>query len=141
MKTVTVRLVTSIGIVFLAYFLVVPLVSAAEMTPSSMTFDESSYTADMEKAHNKLHKLYAEVFDKSLSVAKREKAKREFFKVSQEMNKKLHNRVMSINIKAGGALSHTDILLATHLLLMTTDMLSTLQQERWERDPGMRSSN
>ena len=141
MKIRAIRLVTLTGLVFIANLFVIPLASSAEMTPSSMTFDESSYTAEMEKAHNKLHMLYGKVFDKSLPVSEREKAKREFFKVSQEMNKKMHNRIMGINIKTGGALSHTDILLATHLLLMTTDMLTTLQQEEWERDPGLRSSD
>lgn len=141
MKFKAIRLVTLTGLAFLANLFLVPIASSAEMTPSSMAFDESTYTAEMEKAHDKLHQLYYKVFNKSLSAGEREKAKREFFKVSQEMNKKMHNRVMAINIKAGGALSHTDILLATHLLLMTTDMLTTLQEEAWERDPGLRSSN
>jgi hypothetical protein len=107
------------------------------MTPSSLVFDDATYTAEVEKEHQKLHMLYGQAIDRSLSVGQREKARRDFFKVSQDLNKKMHNRVMSLNIKTGGALSHTDNLLATHLLLMTTDMLSTLQQEAWAVDPGM----
>lgn len=120
--------------------LVVPVASSAEMTPSSLVFDETTYTDDVEQDHQKLHMLYGQATDKSLPLGQREKAKRGFFKVSQELNKKMHNRVMSMNVKEGAALSHTDILLTTHLLLMTTDMLSTMQQDVWENDPGMVSS-
>jgi hypothetical protein len=123
--------------ILLICFLVTPLALAAEMTPSSLVFDDTSYTADVEANHQKLHMLYGEVFDKTLPLAQREKAKRDFFKISQQINKKMHNRVMSLNLKEGAALSHTDTLLATHLLLMTSDMLSTLQQEAWNTDPAM----
>ena len=114
-----------------------PLVSSAEMTPSSLVFDDATYSADVEKEHQKLHMLYGQAVDKTLPMGQREKARRDFFTVSQDLNKKMHNRVMALNIKEGAALSHTDILLATHLLLMTADMLSTLQQDAWSVDPGM----
>ena len=114
--------------------LVVPAASSAEMTPSSLVFDDSTYTAEVEKAHQKLHELYGKVVNKSLSKDQREKARRGFFEVSQNINKKMHSRVMSLDAKKGAALSHTDILLSTHLLLMTTDMLSTIQQDAWEDD-------
>jgi hypothetical protein len=126
----------SVSILLICFF-VTPLALAAEMTPSSLVFDDASYTADVEANHQKLHMLYGKVFDKTLPLGQREEAKRDFFKISQEINKKMHNRVMSLNLKAGAALSHTDTLLATHLLLMTTDMLSTLQQEAWDTDPAM----
>ena len=115
----------------------VPVASSAEMTPSSLVFDDATYTADVEKQHQKLHMLYGQAVDKSLSVGQREKAKRDFFAVSQDLNKKMHSRVMSLNVKEGAALSHTDTLLATHLLLMTADMLSAIQQDAWAVDPGM----
>ena len=114
--------------------LVVPVALSAEMTPSSLVFDDSTYTAEVEKAHQKLHELYGKVVNKSLSKDQREKARRGFFEVSQNINKKMHSRVMSLDAKKGAALSHTDILLSTHLLLMTTDMLSTIQQDAWEDD-------
>ena len=114
--------------------LVVPVALSAEMTPSSLLFDDSTYTAEVEKAHQKLHELYGKVVNKSLSKDQREKARRGFFEVSQNINKKMHSRVMSLDAKKGAALSHTDILLSTHLLLMTTDMLSTIQQDAWEDD-------
>jgi acetyl/propionyl-CoA carboxylase alpha subunit len=112
---------------------------AAEMTSSSLMFDESSYTAEVEKAHQKLHMLYGQAFDQSLPMGKRQKARKEFLKLSQEMIKKMHSRVMTMNVKEGAALSHTDTLLATHLLLMATDMLTTLQQEAMA-DPTQLSS-
>lgn len=121
----------------LTIFFVIPVATSAEMTPSSLVFDDATYTADVEKEHQKLHMLYGQAVDKSLSLGQREKAKRDFFEVSQELNKKMHSRVMSLNVKEGAALSHTDILLATHLLLMTADMLSALQQDAWAVDPGM----
>jgi len=117
---------------------VAPLAFSADMTPSSLVFDDANYTAEIEKAHQKLHMLYGKSFDKSLPLGQREKARRNFFKASQDLNKKMHNRVMTLDPKQGAALSHTDILLSTHLLLMTADMLSTLQEEAWEIDPGMR---
>jgi len=114
--------------------LVVPVASSAEMTPSSQVFDDATYTTEVEKAHQKLHALYGKVVNKSLSKSQREKAIRGFFEVSQDINKKMHSRVMMLDPKKGAALSHTDILLSTHLLLMTTDMLSTMQQEAWDED-------
>ena len=97
-------------------------------------FDDATYTAEVEKGHQKLHMLYGKVVNESLSVIEREKARRDYFKVSQDLNKRMHSRVMSLDVKKGAALSHTDILLSTHLLLMTTDMLSTIQQDTWKDD-------
>lgn len=118
----------------LAGMLVAPVVASDEMTPTSLMFDDATYTAEVEKGHNKLHALYGKALNKSLPATKREKAKRDYFKVSQGLNKKMHSRVMSLNPKKGAALSHTDILLSTHLLLMTADMLSTIQLDAWEED-------
>ena len=114
-----------------------PVAFSAEMTPSSLVFDDATYTVEVEKGHQKLHALYGKALDKSLPLGQREKAKRDYFKVSQSLNKKMHSRVMNLNVKEGAALSHTDVLLSTHLLLMTADMLSTLQQDVWENDPGL----
>ena len=118
----------------LAGLLVIPVASSDEMTPSSLMFDDATYTAEVEKGHQKLHMLYGKVVNESLSVIEREKARRDYFKVSQDLNKRMHRRVMSLDVKKGAALSHTDILLSTHLLLMTTDMLSTIQQDTWKDD-------
>lgn len=116
---------------------VTPAAISDEMTPSSLVFDDATYTAEVEKGHQELHTLYGKALNKSLPLGQREKAKRDFFKVSQDLNKKMHSRVMRLNVKEGAALSHTDILLSTHLLLMTADMLSTLQQDVWENDPSL----
>ena len=126
-----------IALVMVTGLFVVPVALSADMTPSSLVFDDATYTAEVEKGHQNLHMLYAQAVDKSLPLAQQEKAKREYFKLSQDLNKKMHSRVMSLNVKEGAALSHTDILLSTHLLLMTTDMLSTLQQDVWNNDPGL----
>jgi len=119
---------------FFICMFVVPAASSEEMTPSSLTFDDATYTAEVEKAHQKLHALYGKVVNKSLSKSQRGKARRGFFEVSQDINKRMHSRVMMLDPKKGAALSHTDILLSTHLLLMTTDMLSTIQQDAWDED-------
>ena len=118
----------------LAGMLVVPAASSDEMTPGSLMFDDATYTAEVEKGHQKLHALYGKALNKSLPAMKREKARRDYFKVSQDLNKKMHSRVMTLDAKKGAALSHTDILLSTHLLLMTADMLSTIQQDAWADD-------
>lgn len=142
MKTQKYRPVILTSLILFTYMFVVPAVAiSAEMTPSSLVFDDATYTVEVEKAHQKLHMLYGEASDRSLALGQREKAKREFFKVSQGLNKKMHSRVMSLNVKEGAALSHTDILLSTHLLLMTADMLTTMQQDIWENDPGLLSSD
>lgn len=137
MKLKTYRSIVSMALALGICTFVAPAAISAEMTPSSLVFDDASYTAEVEKEHKKLHMLYGKVFDKSLSLGQREKAKRDYFEVSQALNKKMHSRVMGLNVKEGAALSHTDVLLTTHLLLMTTDMLSTLQQDVWENDPGL----
>ena len=85
--------------------------------------------------------LFGKSFDKSVSASQRLKARMEFLNVAQDLNKKMHARVMTKDPKKGDALSHTDILLSTHLLLMTADMLSTMQQETWANDPGLVSSD
>ena len=135
------RQLISTSLIVITCIVVAPAASAAEMTPSSLVFDDSTYTTDVENGHQKLHMLYAQASDKSIPLSQREKAKREFFKVSQDLNKKMHNRVMRLNVKEGDALSHTDTLLATHLLLMTADMLSMIQQDIWENDPALVSGD
>lgn len=122
------------SLTFFICFLVVPVASSDEMTPSSLMFDDATYTAEVDKAHQKLHVLYGKALNKSLTAIERDKARRGFFKISQETNKKMHSRVMMLDPKKGAALSHTDILLSTHLLLMTADMVSTIQQDKWEDD-------
>ena len=127
------------GVLFMCLLYAQPVFSD-EMT-GSMMFDDASYTAEMEKGHMKLHMLYGKAFDKSVSASQRLKARQEFLDLAQELNKKMHARVMTKDPKKGDALSHTDVLLSTHLLLMTADLLSTLQQEAWAADPGLRSSD
>ena len=125
------------ALTFFMCMVVVPVATSAEMTPSSLVFDDATYTAEVDKAHQKLHELYGKAVDKTLPKGQRLKARRGFFEASQELNKKMHSRVMGLDPKKGAALSHTDILLSTHLLLMTADMLSTLQQEAWESDDNI----
>jgi hypothetical protein len=98
---------------------------------ASDVYSEADYPAYFEKTMDKLHVLHAKVFDKTASVGSREKAKREFFKNSQYLVKKMHAKVMALDVKKGDALSHTDMLLSTHIQLMVADILSTLQQEAW----------
>lgn len=142
MKTQKYRPAIFTTLIFFTCVFIMPAVAiSAEMTPSSMVFDDATYTDEVEKDHQKLHMLYAQATNKSLDLGQQERAKRDFFKLSQKLNKMMHNRVMSLNIKEGAALSHTDILLSTHLLLMTADMLSSMQQDIWENDPSMISGN
>jgi hypothetical protein len=103
---------------------------------ASDVYTESDYPVYFEKAMDKLHVLHAKVFDKTTPAGEREKAKREFFKHSQDLVKKMHARVMALNVKEGASLSHTEVLISTHLQLMVTDMLSTLQQEAWMDPTG-----
>ena len=104
---------------------------------AGMAYNEADYPAYFEKTMDKLHVLHGKVFDKTTSVGEREKAKRAFFKHSQDLVKKMHARVMTLDIKKGASLSHTEVLLNTHLQLMVADMLSSLQQEAWIDPTGM----
>ena len=104
---------------------------------ASDLYSDADYPATFEKTMDKLHVLHAKVFDKTVPAGEREKAKREFFKNSQDLVKAMHARVMTRDVKKGAALSHTEILLSTHLQLMVADMLSTLQQEAWIDPTGM----
>jgi len=104
---------------------------------AGMAYNEADYPAYFEKTMDKLHVLHGKVFNKTISSGEREKAKREFFKHSQDLVKKMHARVMTLNVKEGAALSHTEVLLTTHLQLMIADMISTLQQEAWIDPTGL----
>lgn len=104
---------------------------------AGMAYNESDYPVYFEKTMDKLHVLHQKVFDQSVALGEREKAKREFFKQSQNLVKKMHARVMALNLKEGAALSHTEVLLSTHLQLMVMDMLSSLQQEAWIDPTGL----
>lgn len=105
-------------------------------TPSEV-YDVSAYTKHVEDSMQKLHTLHLRAFDKNLNSGQREKARREFFKISQGLVQEMHQRIMGLNVKAGAALSHTDVLLNTHLTMMVLDMLSELQRESYI-DPVMR---
>ncbi|WP_455218121.1 hypothetical protein [Kaarinaea lacus] len=139
MRTIRESPFSLIALSFLVYVLFVPATFADEMTQSLM-FDDASYTAEVEKAHQKLHMLYGKAVDQSVNASQRLKARREFLNVAQDLNKKMHARVMTKDPKKGDALSHTDVLLSTHLLLMTADMLSTIKQDEWSMDPGLTGS-
>lgn len=119
-KSIMVVLIALVVSVFFA-----PVAFASEV------YTESDYPAYFEKTMDKFHVLHAKVFDKTIPAGEREKAKRAFFKHSQDLGKKMHARTMTLNVKKGDALSHTEVLLGTHLQLMVVDMLSTLQQEAW----------
>ena len=80
-------------------------------------------------------------FDESVSMHKRHKARKEFLNIAKLLNMELHARIMALDHAKGEVLSQADIMTSTHLLLMTMDMLSTLQQEVWVNDPKLKSSD
>jgi hypothetical protein len=100
-------------------------------------YDVSAYTKHVEDTMQQLHTLHLKAFDKTVDSGKREAARREFFRLSQGLVQEMHQRIMGLNVKAGAALSHTDVLLSTHLTMMVLDMLSELQLESYV-DPVMR---
>ena len=90
-------------------------------------YDESAYTKQVEASMNEMHTLYLKAFDTNISKHEADKIKKEYYKISQGLIRDMHQRVMSLNVKAGAALSHTDILLSTHMSLMLLDMLAAEQ--------------
>ena len=93
-------------------------------------YDESVYTKQVEKSMDKMHMLYMRAFDKSLTKSEANKAKTEYYKIAQGLVREMHERVMGLNVKAGAALSHTDVLLSTHMTMMLLDMLAAEQLEK-----------
>jgi hypothetical protein len=130
MKTKSKLLQSCTLMLLLGVFPVTNLI-AADTSAGSPVYDEAAYTANMENAIAKLDKLYLQYTDKNTSVGAREKAKRGYFvqarQVLGEMNKKLDQ----MDPKAGAALSHTDILLMSHIQIMLIDMLAGIQESAW----------
>lgn len=90
-------------------------------------YDESAYTQSVEKTLHKMHGLYLKAHDSSLSAKDQAKAKKAYFTVAQGLVRDMHERVMKLDVKAGAALSHTDILLSNHVTMMLLDMLAADQ--------------
>jgi len=109
---------------------------AANDTPDSLVFDNRVYTEQTEKAMDKMHHLFIKAYDKTSPSGDREKAKREYLEMGQNLIRQLHERVMTLDVKRGAALSHTDVLLSVHMMSMMLDMLASIQQEQWV-DPSM----
>lgn len=127
------KLISTIATVLLASGLLLGSNSYAakgSQTPSEV-YDVTAYTQHVEDSMQRLHTLHLKAFDKTLDRGKREAARREFFKISQGLVQEMHQRIMGLNVKTGAALSHTDVLLNSHLTMMVLDMLSELQRESW----------
>lgn len=86
--------------------------------------------------HQKLHTLYGMAFDKAFFIDQKEQTKKDCLNTSQPLNKKMHNRVLSLNAKGGVSLPHTHILPSTQMALMRIAILPTIQQTDCESDPG-----
>lgn len=126
---------------FAVFFIIVNLLflsnsMAANDPPDSLVFDNKVYTENTEKAMDKMHHLFIKAYDKTSPSGEREKAKREYLAMGQNLVRGLHERVMSLDVKKGAALSHTDVLLSVHMMSMMLDMLASIQQEQWQ-DPNM----
>lgn len=93
-------------------------------------YDDSAYTQKVEKNMNKMHGLFLKAYDKSLSKKQRQKAKKEYFEIAQGLVRDMHGRVMKLDVKSGAALSHTEVLLSTHMTMMLLDMLAEEQLVR-----------
>ena len=102
---------------------------AVQDSDSSYVYDESTYSVETEKAMDKMHMLFMKAFDKSSPSGEREKARREYMKIGKGLIRGMHERVMALDVKKGAALSHTDVLLAVHMMSMMLDMMATIQQE------------
>jgi hypothetical protein len=137
MKSKTIVITTATLMLASGLFLGTNSYAANDSSTPSQVYDVSAYTKHVEDAMQKLHTLHLKAFDKSLDSGQREKARREFFTISQGLVQEIHRRIMALNVKEGAALSHTDVLLNTHLTMMVLDMLSELQKESYI-DPVMR---
>lgn len=122
--------------VFIGNLLFLSNSMAANDTSDSLVFDNRVYTEQTEKAMDKMHHLFIKAYDKTSSSGEREKAKREYLVMGQKLIRQVHERVMSLDVKKGAALSHTDVLLSVHMMSMMLDMLASIQQEQWQ-DPSM----
>jgi len=123
------------SVLMLAFFASIFLVSTAVAEP---TYSDEDFPAHMEKSMDKLHGLFQQSFDKTIPGGKRLKARQEYFDLSRDLIKGVHARVMTLDVKKGAALSHTDVLLSIHLLSMSSEMTSSILQEQLA-DPTMMS--
>lgn len=117
-------------IIILLSFFSVTNVPAGE-THSSI-YDEATYD-NLEKSVEGLDKFYLKYTDKSLSGSEKALAKREYIVMARQILSDMNARLDGLNPKVGGALSHKDLLLVTHIQIMLLDMLAGEHQADWVR--------
>jgi len=86
-------------------------------------YDESSYTATINKEMKELDTLYKTAVSKKVPQGEAEKARQEMVKLSRHMLRHLNARNASVDIKGGDALSSTEILLNIRVMGRLLDVL------------------
>lgn len=115
-------------IIILLGFFTVTNVPAVE---TSGIYDEAAYVNNMETSLKELDKFYLKYTDKSLSGSEKELAKRGYIVMARQILSDRHTKLDRLNPKIGDALSHTDLLLMTHIQVMLLDMLAGEHQSVW----------
>ena len=98
-------------------------------------FEEAAYSEQMQKLMDELHKSFAKARDTSIPQGEAEKARQAAFKTARRMLKIIDNRIHKLNIKEGGALSATDILVQSHVFTVVLDLLASEalpHEDKWE---------
>ena len=125
---------------FIQYFVTVAFLVATVIGASvnaetqAEAYDTAAYTQFLEKSIKDLDKLYLKVIDKKTSHGEAEKAKQAYFRKTRAVLNKMNDRFDKMDVKQGASLSHTEMLVNSHITTMTLDMLASEHQpheDKW----------
>lgn len=86
-------------------------------------YDESSYTATVTKEMNEMEALYKTAISKDVSQGKAEQARQDMVRKARHLLRHLNERNSHINIKEGGQLTSTEVLLNFRVMGRLLDIL------------------
>ena len=97
--------------------------SCAEDADHFKYYDESAYTATVNKEINKLETLYRTATSKKITQGEAEQARQKMVKLSRHLLQHLNERSASLNLEEGDTLSSTEILLNIRVMGRLLDVL------------------
>ena len=96
---------------------------SAEDSDHFKYYDESSYTATIDKEMKELDALYKTAVSKKVPQGEAEQARQDMVKLSRHMLRHLNERNALVDVKGGDELSSTEILLNIRVMGRLLDVL------------------
>jgi len=96
--------------------------SVASHGPKALVGD--AYIAYMKETLQEVHMLYMKTMDEKATQGEAEKARQSALRKTREALGHMHRRFSSLEIEQGAAMSAGEMLLNTHLMSMTIDLLA-----------------